>query len=68
MRELRAYPAVIHGKWDATELVVCPRFIPPADWSRAAGIAGAPATNKARRQTIPAFRVRDRRRIAEDFT
>ncbi|MFF3027137.1 Fic family protein [Microbacterium sp. NPDC057944] len=49
-------------------LISSPRFIPLADWARAAGITGASATNKARRQTIPAFRVRDRWMIAEDFT
>lgn len=48
-------------------LISSPRFIPLADWARAAGITGASATNKARRQTIPAFRVRDRWMIAEDF-
>lgn len=43
------------------------RIIPLADWARAAGINGASATNRAKRQTIPAFRMRDRWMIAEEF-
>lgn len=43
------------------------RIIPLADWARAAGISGASATNKAKRQTVPAFRTRDRWMIAEDY-
>lgn len=48
-------------------LITSRRVIPLADWARGAGISGASATNKARRQTIPAFRVRDRWMIAEEF-
>lgn len=47
-------------------LITSRRVIPLADWARAAGISGAAATNKAKRQTIRAFRVRDRWMIAED--
>lgn len=46
-------------------LITSRRIIPLADWARAAGISGASAANKAKRQTIPAFRVRDRWMIAE---
>ncbi|HCS59931.1 MAG TPA: hypothetical protein DIW46_00820 [Microbacterium sp.] len=48
-------------------LLTSRRVIPLADWARGAGISGASATNKAKRQTIPAFRVRDRWLIAEEF-
>lgn len=48
-------------------LITSRRVIPVADWARAAGISGASATNKAKRQTIPAFRMRHRWMIAEEF-
>ena len=48
-------------------LVASQRVIPLADWARAAGVRGAVAANKAKRQTIPAFRLRDRWTIAEDY-
>lgn len=48
-------------------LIASRRVIPLADWARAIGISGASATNKAKRQTIPAFRMRDRWMIAEDY-
>lgn len=48
-------------------LLSSPRIVPLADWVRAAGISGAAAANKAKRQTIPAFRMRDRWMIAEDY-
>lgn len=48
-------------------LITSRRVIPLADWARAAGVSGASATNKARRQTIPAFRMRDRWMIAEEY-
>ncbi|MGM7670414.1 Fic family protein [Microbacterium sp. A93] len=48
-------------------LITSRRVVTLADWARAAGISGASATNKAKRQTIPAFRVRDRWMIAEDY-
>ncbi|MFT4258944.1 Fic family protein [Microbacterium sp.] len=48
-------------------LVTSRRVVALADWARAVGVSGASATNKARRQTIPAFRVRDRWMISEDF-
>lgn len=48
-------------------LIAGRRVIPLADWARATGISGASATNKAKRQTIPAFRMRDRWMIAEGF-
>lgn len=47
-------------------LLTARRVVPLADWARAADVRGNVATNKARRQTIPAFRVRDRWMIAED--
>lgn len=42
------------------------RIIALADWARAVGISGQAATNKAKRQTIPAFRLRGHWMIAED--
>lgn len=48
-------------------LISSPRVVLLADWAREAGISGASATNKAKRQTIPAFRVRDRWMIAEEY-
>lgn len=47
-------------------LITSPRVIPLADWARTAGVRGNVATNKAKRQTIPAFRLRDRWMIAAD--
>ncbi len=48
-------------------LITSPRVIPLADWARTAGVRGNIATNKAKRQTIPAFRLRDRWMIAADY-
>lgn len=48
-------------------LITSRRVIPLADWARAVGISGAAAANKAKRQTIPAFRMRDRWMIDEDY-
>lgn len=48
-------------------LVTSRRLIPLTQWAKAAGVAGAAATNQARRQTIPAFRLRNRWMIAEDY-
>ena len=48
-------------------LVTSRRVVPLADWARAAGVRGAVAANKAKRQTIPAFRLRDRWTIAADY-
>ncbi|MFT4294675.1 MAG: Fic family protein [Micropruina sp.] len=47
-------------------LLTSRRVIPLADWARASGVRGNVATNKAKRQTIPAFRVRDRWMIAAE--
>lgn len=48
-------------------LMTSRRVIPLAEWARTAGVRGNVATNKAKRQTIPAFRLRDRWMIAEDY-
>ena len=42
------------------------RVVPLTDWARANGVRGTVAANKARRQTIPAFRLRDRWMIATE--
>lgn len=47
-------------------LLTSPEVVPLADWARAAGVRGNVAANKAKRQTIPAFRLRDRWMIAAD--
>ncbi len=47
-------------------LLTSRRVVRLADWARANGVRGNVATNKAKRQTIPAFRMRDRWMIAED--
>ena len=43
------------------------QIIPLADWARLADVRGNVAANKAKRQMIPAFRLRDRWVIAEDY-
>ena len=48
-------------------LITSRRVIPLADWARATGTPGNAATNKAKRQTIPAFRLRDRWMIASEY-
>lgn len=47
-------------------LITSRQVIPLADWARAAGVRGTVAANKAKRQTIPAFRLRDRWMIAAE--
>lgn len=47
-------------------LITSRQVIPLADWARAAGVRGTVAANKAKRQTIPAFRLRDRWVIAAE--
>ncbi|MGX1933463.1 Fic family protein [Microbacterium resistens] len=47
-------------------MIGSPRIISLSDWARANGVRGTVAANKAKRQTLPAFRVRDRWMIAED--
>ena len=42
-------------------------IIPLAEWARLTDVRGNVAANKAKRQTIPAFRLRDRWVIAEDY-
>lgn len=48
-------------------LVTSRRVIPLADWARANGIRGNVAANRAKRQTIPAFRMRDRWMISAGY-
>jgi Fic family protein len=43
------------------------KIIPLTEWAKRHGVASNAASNKARRQTIPAFRMRDRWMIAEDY-
>lgn len=47
-------------------LLTSPRIVPLPTWARSVGMRGNVAANKAKRQTIPAFRVRDRWMIAAD--
>ena len=48
-------------------LVTSRRIVALADWARSAGVPGTVAANKAKRQTIPAFRVRNRWMIDAEF-
>lgn len=48
-------------------LLTSPAVMPLAEWARGRGIRANVATNKAKRQTLPAFRLRDRWMIAADF-
>ena len=42
------------------------RIVPLAQWARDAGVRGTVAANKAKRQTLPALRIRDRWMIADE--
>ncbi|MFT4216846.1 MAG: Fic family protein [Micropruina sp.] len=48
-------------------LITSRRVVSLADWARANGVRGNVASNKAKRQTIPAFRIRDHWMIAEEY-
>lgn len=48
-------------------LITSRRIVPLPQWAKANGLAGNAAANQARRQTIPAFRLRNRWMIAEDY-
>ena len=47
-------------------LATSKQVIPLTDWAREAGVRGNVAANRAKRQTIPAFRIRDRWMISTD--
>lgn len=48
-------------------LLSSPKIIPLTEWAKKNGVAGTIASNKAVRQTIPAFRMRDRWMIPSEF-
>ncbi|MCL1975779.1 MAG: hypothetical protein FWG61_06430 [Firmicutes bacterium] len=48
-------------------LLTKPKIIPLTQWALDNGVAGNIANNKALRQTIPAFRLRERWMIAADY-
>jgi Fic family protein len=48
-------------------LIVAKKVIPLKDWSKAHKVKANIALNKAKRQTIPAFRLREKWHISEDF-
>ena len=48
-------------------LITSRRVIPLAEWARATATPGNVATNKAKRQTIPAFRLRNRWMVASEY-
>jgi len=48
-------------------IITSPQIIPLAQWARNNNLSGNVVANKARRQTIPAFRMNSRWMIAEDF-
>ena len=58
---------VIESLHKRIALVTSRRVIPLSAWAKAHGISGSIATNKAKRQTIPAFRLRDRWMVAQEF-
>lgn len=47
-------------------LLTSPNIVPLAHWARVVGIPGNVAANRAKRQTLPAFRMRDRWMISAD--
>lgn len=49
-------------------LLTSPKVIPLADWARQNDVAANIATNKAARQTIPAFRMNEKWMIAANYT
>ena len=55
-----------HCKYDA--LLSAKIIIPLARWASQKGVKPNVAANKAKRQTIPAFRLREKWMIAEEFT
>jgi Fic family protein len=48
-------------------LLSSPKIIPLTEWAKNNNVAGNIASNKALRQTIPAFRLRDRWMIASEY-
>ena len=49
-------------------ILTAKKIIPLALWASQKGIKSNVAANKAKRQTIPAFRMREKWMIAEEFT
>ena len=48
-------------------ILTCPKIIPLSIWADNNGIKGNVAANKAKRQTIPAFRLREKWMISSDY-
>ncbi|MDR1876064.1 MAG: Fic family protein [Flavobacteriaceae bacterium] len=48
-------------------LLACPRVVPLSVWAERNAVKGNVAANKAKRQTIPAFRLREKWVIAETY-
>lgn len=48
-------------------LLTSRNIVPLAEWARTVGVRGNVAANRAKRQTLPAFRVRDRWMISADY-
>lgn len=48
-------------------IILSKRIITLTEWANRSGVSGTAAGNKAKRQTIPAFRVRNRWMIAEGY-
>jgi hypothetical protein len=49
-------------------ILTAKKIIPLALWASQKGVKPNVAANKAKRQTIPAFRLREKWMIAEEFT
>ena len=55
-----------HGKYNS--ILSAKRIIPLARWASQKGVKPNVAANKAKRQTIPAFRLREKWMISADYT
>lgn len=58
---------LIESLYRRITLLSSPKVITLSEWAKANGVAGNIAANKAVRGTIPAFRMRDKWMIAEDY-
>ena len=58
---------LIEALYKRITLLSAPKIITVSAWAKACGVAGNIAANKARRGTIPAFRMREKWMIAANF-
>jgi len=55
-----------HGKYNSLLSAKKKKIIPLARWASQKGVKPNVAANKAKRQTIPAFRLREKWMVAEE--